>query len=124
MDNKEFFKHHELPDEDWAGWRADIDLDGVELKTIENEAMNMSDFGFYESQLRNPEVQAAPTVDYRDSTASLRSKLENVLKGKGLKKIDVDIQENLGVPTTDIVANIGMYTSGATVRDMIQTALG
>lgn len=40
------------------------------MKTIDNEAMNLSDFGFYESQLRDPNVINATPINMYDSNVS------------------------------------------------------
>ena len=45
--------------------------------------MNLSDFGFYESQLRQPEVINAPEVHLHGSTAELTSNLKRILEGQG-----------------------------------------
>jgi hypothetical protein len=105
--NKRFFANHKLPGLFWGGWQPDVDLDNVEIKTIENEGMLLSDFGFYESQAQEPEVKAAPSVDYKRSTSpiELQKNLIASLKGAGLMGVDVSIEPS-SQPGIQMAANI------------------
>src|SRR5690606_8168655 len=91
---RSFFSRHKLPGPMWSGWRPDIDLADVEVKTIENEGMLLSDFGYYESQLRDPDVINAPmiNIDAVDSPAQMRANLIATLKGFGLTGVDVSVE--------------------------------
>lgn len=89
-----FFADHELPDENWEGWKPDVDLKDIEVKTIQNEGMNLSDFGYYESQLRDPGVINAEPMDFRhnnDNFVKIRRNLRQSLNGRGLKDVDISI---------------------------------
>ena len=123
--NAEYFKHHKLPTSDWEGWKPDTDLKDVEIKTIENEAMNLSDFGYYESQLRDPNVINAPTIDYHstDNSLSVKHNLERILRGKGLKNVDVNVSSNTGLDTHQIVADIARYTGSDKLQSMVDESL-
>ena len=106
-DNASFFANHELPDSDWEGWQPDTDLKDIEVKTIQNEGMNLSDFGFYESQLRDPDVIDAVPMDFRnnsDNFVTIRKNLLTTLKGYGLKNVDISIGP--GANGTQIMASI------------------
>ena len=94
--NEEFFEKHELPRSDWAGWAPQYDLKDIQVKTIENEGMMLSDFGYYDSQLRDPAVQDAPTTNFSGTTkhhniAAVKKNLEAALKGAGLEDVDITV---------------------------------
>lgn len=111
QDNEDFFEDHYLPDADWKGWRPDVDLNDIAVKTVANEAMNLSDFGFYESSLREPNVQEATPLPYNESNDDIRisSELKSLLKGKGLRNIDVSVTAKNTMGPTDIIANIAVW---------------
>lgn len=119
--NAEYFKKHKLPTSEWEGWKPDVDLKDVEIKTIDNEAMNLSDFGYYESQLRNPEVVNAPKVDYHstDNSLSVKHNLERILRGRGLHDVDINVTSNAGMDTHQIVADIARYTGSDKLQSMV-----
>ena len=110
--NEQFFQHHYLPDSNWAGWNPEIDIADVEVKTIDNEGMNLSDFGFYESSLREPEVMAASPLPYKmtNRDINISSELLSLLKGKGLKNVKVNVTENNSMGPTEIIADIGIWS--------------
>jgi len=105
--NREFFANHQLPGVFWAGWQPDIDLDKVAVKTIKNEGMLLSDFGFYESEAEDIETIMAPEVDYDRQTSplELRKNLLAALNGAGLIGVDVSIEPS-SQPGIQMVANI------------------
>ena len=107
--NESYFRDHDLPVANWAGWSPNVDLEDVQVKTIENEAMNLSDFGYYESQLRDEDVINAPTLKYDkegDGIFSVRKKLRNILQGSGLKDVDISVEAGPTGGATTIKASI------------------
>lgn len=84
-----------LPDAAWYGWRPDVDLKDVQVKTVENEAMNLSDFGFYESQLRDEKVIHAPSIydNGGDSHDNMSGRIRDILYGSGLENVEVNVME-------------------------------
>ena len=123
--NNDYFKKHKLPTADWEGWKPDVDLQDVEIKTIANEGMNLSDFGYYESQLQNPQVEKAPELDYHstDNAASVKRNLKRILKGKGLRNVDIDISKNTEVDTHRIISDIAVYTGSKDLKKMVDDSL-
>ena len=83
--------------------------------------MNLSDFGYYESQLRNPEVVNAPKVDYHstDNSLSVKHNLERILRGRGLHDVDINVTSNAGMDTHQIVADIARYTGSDKLQSMV-----
>ena len=104
--NESFFKDHYLPSTFWAGWSPRVSLDDVEIKTIQNEGMLLSDFGYYDSNANEYETQMAPVIqnyDSANSAASMRASLFSTLNGMGLFNVDVSL-------TPSIEPGIQMFT--------------
>jgi hypothetical protein len=81
----------DLPDFTWAGLRPNVDMADVQVKTISNEGMLLSDIGFYESQLRDPDIINLEPKGEQDTTA-LEANIQATLKGLGLWGVDVSVQ--------------------------------
>lgn len=119
-----FFSRHKLPGPMWSGWRPDIDLADVEVKTIENEGMLLSDFGYYESQLRDSDVINAPTINLNDvdSPAQMRANLIATLKGFGLTGVDVSVEPS-SKSGIEVIANIARITE-YNVQEKLKSMIG
>jgi hypothetical protein len=94
--NRKYFKSHKLPNFAWRGWKPNINLKHVKMKTIENEGMLLSDFGFYESEKAKEAYEIAPDIDNYDSrslgfSSTLRLKAE--LKGMGVNLSNITIEK-------------------------------
>ena len=94
--NKSYFKSHKLPGVGWKGWKPNINLKHVKMKTIQNEGMLLSDFGFYESEKAKAAYEMAPDIDNYDSrsigfSSNLRLKAE--MKGLGVRLSNVSIEK-------------------------------
>ena len=111
-DNEEFFKNKDLPAADWEGWAPQNDLKNTEIKTIaHNGDVNLSDFGFYESSLRDPAVQNAPDIPSRFKSGAgggsdIRKQLEDELKGKGLDHVDISVKPGPSGGVNTIIADV------------------
>ena len=127
--NKKYFKSHKLPNFAWRGWKPNINLKHVKMKTIENEGMLLSDFGFYESEKAKEAYEIAPDIDNYDSrsisfSSTLRLKAE--LKGMGVNLSNVTI-EKTSTPgfwmTADIKQSIGdrMEYGGHSIAGAMQS---
>lgn len=68
--NRKFFKTHKTPGMLWGGWKPNINLKHVKMKTIQNEGMLLSDFGYYESEKSKLEYQMAPDIQNFDKGKS------------------------------------------------------
>lgn len=111
--NNDYFKHHFLPKPTWSGWRPNVDLKDVEVKTIQNEGLLLSDFGYYESQLRDKKVINAPNLksDKDQSAISAQLSLEGALKGMGLTGVNVNIvpSSTSGIQMIANIAQVAGY---------------
>ena len=94
--NGKYFKTHKLPSLNWRGWKPNINLKHVQMKTIQNEGMLLADFGFYESEKGKAAYTIAPDIDNYDSPSmfnmfsSLRLKAEMKGLGLGLTNVSID----------------------------------
>ena len=64
--NRKYFKNHKLPSFNWRGWKPNINLKHVQMKTIENEGMLLADFGFYDSEKAKASYTMAPDIENYD----------------------------------------------------------
>lgn len=92
-DLEEYFRHHALPDEDWAGWNPEVSLDDVKIKLIKHEGMDMSEFDYWpDDELRAEHLDIpVPKIDYEQSSRTVKRKLYEVLKESGLEDIEVEV---------------------------------
>lgn len=94
--NFSFFKDHKLPGVFWSGWTPQVDLEKVKIKTIENEGMLLSDFGYYDSESTEPSTINAPFIDEynkgNSNTLTLQSKITTILNGAGLTGVKVTVE--------------------------------
>ena len=94
--NGKYFRTHKLPSLNWRGWKPNINLKHVQMKTIQNEGMLLADFGFYESEKGKAAYTIAPDIDNYDSPSmfnmfsSLRLKAEMKGLGLGLTNVSID----------------------------------
>ena len=125
ISNDEYFTEHYLPDKDWMGWRPNIDINDTYVKTIDNEAMNLADFGFYENQLREPGAVNAMPLPYRDRNRDLKisSELQRLLQGNGLHQVEVSVAELNTLGPTEIMADIGVWAGITSQKHKVETTI-
>lgn len=124
--NEEYFTKHKLPDANWAGWRPDVDMQGIEAKTIKNEGATLSDFGLYESALDTPSANLfgddLKFDDYSESSSTVEKNLKYILKGQGLKDVDIKVYDGIGNKST-IEAKIDSWTKDKDMQKKIKNTL-
>jgi tetratricopeptide (TPR) repeat protein len=112
--NRKYFRSHHLPKVGWRGWKPNVNLKHVKMKTIENEGMLLSDFGYYESEKAKPVYQMAPDLKKKWNNGSgfgmsVNSRLAAELRGMGVITSNVSI-EHTSTPgfwiTSDIKQSI------------------
>ena len=126
--NEDFFKKHELPKANWAGWAPQYDLKDIEVKTIENEGMMLADFGYYDSQLRDPKVQDAPTTNYsgtdeEHNELAVKKNLQKILYGSGLKDVDISVQPGPSGGVTSIIAIVKTMLGFGETQERVNESL-
>ena len=113
--NLSYFAHKKLPGLGWRGWKPNVDLKHVQMKTIQNEGMALSDFGFYESEKAKASYQLAPDINNYDNTTlpfglGNRANLMLALGGHGLSIQNVSV-ETTSAPGLWIVGDIKQRAS-------------
>ena len=126
VSNEKYFKqkNHPLPGADWAGWKPgeEHDLKNVEMKTIHNEGMLLSDFGYYENQLEKHDVMYAPNITANQSHDSVKRNISKILQGRGLHNVEVNVTAG-GHDGNKIMADIGVYSGNRKIKHMIDNEL-
>lgn len=113
--NLSYFAHKRMPGLGWRGWKPSVDLKHVQMKTIQNEGMALSDFGFYESEKSKAAYHIAPDIDnYSDTTLPFglgnRAGLMLAMGGHGLTIDNVSV-ETTSAPGLWIVGDVQQRTS-------------
>lgn len=126
VSNEDYFKqdNHPLPGSDWAGWKPgeEHDLKNVEIKTIHNEGMLLSDFGYYEKELEKHDVMYAPKITANQSHDNVKRNISKILEGKGLSNVEVNVVANAH-DGNKIVADIGVWTGNRKIKHMIDNEI-
>jgi hypothetical protein len=95
--NTRYFKSHKLPKVTWRGWKPNVNLKHVKMKTIENEGMILSDFGYYESEKAKPQYMMAPDIENYDSRQgfgiSTYTRLASEMRGMGVMVSNVSLEQ-------------------------------
>ena len=110
--NVKFFKTHAMPGMAWRGWKPNINLKHVKMKTIQNEGMLLSDFGYYESEKSKMEYHMASGIEDFDKGQGAISYLSNMtaaLSGLGMSVQNVSV-EPTSAPGLWIAADVKQTT--------------
>ena len=94
-----FFSKYNLPDMNWEGWGANSSLEDIKVKVVEQSGLEQTEFNLWDDHEKRAENRNAKAVDIKDNGIGAVSitKLQNLLKGAGLKDVDVSITR--GQPT-------------------------
>lgn len=93
--NMKFFKTHAMPGMAWRGWKPNINLKHVKMKTIQNEGMLLSDFGYYDSEKSKMEYYMAPGIEDYDKGQGAISYISNMtatLSGLGMTVQNISVE--------------------------------
>lgn len=111
--NIEYFRSHKLPSIVWRGWSNNTDLEEIKMKTIANEGMELSDFGYYDSSKDTPQYHKARALNYDKGTdpITVRANLLTALSGLGLRKSEVTIEpsEQEGLQVAINLTRVGSH---------------
>ena len=101
-----------------------MDLANVQMKTIENEGMMLSDFGMYDSAKEEPSAIAAPEIKNFDQGTSMLSLQKNVIglmNGIDLQGLDVSVEPS-NSEGLNFVANVAQ-TASYNIQNKVSNAL-
>lgn len=96
--NNKYFKDHKLPSMTWRGWKPNVNMKHVKIKTIENEGMIMSDFGYYDSEKSKASYEMAPDIKHYDRRSKGgaifgKANITAAMHGVGLNASNVTVQQ-------------------------------
>ena len=104
--NRKYFRVHAMPGVGWRGWRPNVNLKYVKMKTIENEGMLLSDFGYYESEKAKTTFEDAPDIqNYNNGNMFHTANIKAVMKGHGLHLHNVSV-EKTRAPGIKIIGDV------------------
>lgn len=88
-----YFMSHNLPGAGWEGWRPDVSLDSIKLKVIENEGLELTEFGMWDDDIQRARQEGTPEINpFRPSMSIDPFRIEKVLRGAGLSDVSVTVQ--------------------------------
>lgn len=128
--NRKFFKNHAMPGMAWRGWKPNVNLKYVKMKTIQNEGMLLSDFGYYESEKSKMDYHMAPDIhNYNkgQGTLSYLSNMTAALSGLGMSVQNISVEPSSAPglwiaadvkQTTKDVKKIGSYAVNSGVQTL------
>jgi hypothetical protein len=129
--NMQYFRSHKLPNFAWRGWKPNVNLKYVQMKTIENEGMLLADFGFYDSEKAKASYTLAPDIENYDQGHGGITTFLNLgaeLRGLGIITSNVSI-ERTGTPgfwiSSDIKQSIedryeiGSHSLGVSIQGLV-----
>lgn len=94
--NARYFRKKKLPNMAWKGWKPNVNMDHVKMKTIESEGMLLSDFGYYESEKSKAQYEKADAIRQRNHGSGIigvRGKLLSIMQGMGMPLTNVSVEE-------------------------------
>ena len=104
--NRRYFNVHAMPGAGWRGWKPNVNLKYVKMKTIENEGMLLSDFGYYNSEKSKATFEDAPEIENYDNGNMLHNhNIRSVMKGRGIVLHNVSI-EKTRAPGIKIIGDV------------------
>lgn len=131
LDKKEdlnsYFKDHYLPDEDWVGWEAGMSLDNIKVKVVQNEGIELTEFGLWGDDVKRSEDSGAEAISMGSTVGQHIDvgRLEKVLRGAGLEDVRVNMTRAThdGESAIDVGFNIMKDRTNDIVRE-INTNIG
>ena len=93
--NRSYFKGHKMPSMAWKGWKPNINMKHIKIKTIENEGMVMSDFGYYDSEKSKASFEMAPDIERYSQSNAITGRLNmmGALHGLGINASNVTVEQ-------------------------------
>ena len=93
--NRKYFKKHKLPGTFWRGWKPNVNLKHVKMKTIQNEGMLLSDFGYYDSEKAKMTFDDAPEIENYDQGQGPFTdvRIKSIMHGNGIMLHNVSVSK-------------------------------
>jgi hypothetical protein len=108
---KEFFKNYQLPDDTWAGWKEEFNLENARVVTAQKEGVTPMEMGIYPINSMDAKIatREVPIPVIHGEVADVHRTLETLLKGRGVR--DISIELNMSNSTKGSESNIEVNLS-------------
>jgi len=87
----QYFKKHPLPKSNWEGWQASKSLDSVRVKVMQNEGMELTEANYWDDDEARAMQSNAKAIPINGGGSLDIDRLQKVLKGAGLKDVQVSM---------------------------------
>lgn len=92
-----YFAGRNLPGANWAGWKADVNLDDIKIKVIKNEGLETTEFGLWGDDVKRSEQSGAPEINPMKPSGLIDvTRIDRILRGAGLTDVNVTMNRQLG----------------------------
>lgn len=98
VDQKEdlnaYFRSHHLPGENWQGWQPSHSLDNIKVKVMQNEGIELTEANYWGEDEKIAAASDEDDIPIREGLLSPfinTGKLEEVLRGAGLKDVRISL---------------------------------
>ena len=108
---REYAEEHGLPGAGWSGWRADVNLDNVELLALKEDGEQVQDYGFFDQQIReaafDPEAYTAAMQVHSVGATSgnmINNMIPYIMQGQSVR--------NMPTMSTSPIRELSIETNG------------
>ena len=97
-DLKEYFTKHALPDENWAGWQEDVDLENVKVKMVNQNGLDPGEYDIWTNNKNEADKINIPIPKLRvkNNPNAVQAQLTRMLGKAGLDNVQVSYTKGIG----------------------------
>ncbi|HDR7632486.1 TPA: hypothetical protein QCX75_001176 [Bacillus mycoides] len=96
-DIEDYFNTHYLPAENWTGWNASTNLDGIKIKVMQKKGINPTTSGYWSKDQARAEKTGEKEIQIHPLSSLINiGRLRDVLLGMGLSDVDVQLTTSYG----------------------------
>lgn len=114
VDEKEslnsYFRKHNLPNENWEGWKPNVSMDNIKVKVMKQEGIELTEANYWSDDEKIAEESGVKPIDtnsYMFSSFINKGELEKVLRGAGLEDVRIQMTTSES-DTPQIQTNISL----------------
>ncbi|MCU4730083.1 hypothetical protein OCE56_07360 [Bacillus cereus] len=94
---EDYFNTHYLPTENWTGWNASTNLDGIKIKVMQKKGGNPTTSGDWSKNQTRAEKTGEKVIPIHSLSSLINiGRLRDVLLGMGLSDVDVQLTTSYG----------------------------
>ncbi|PHC38630.1 hypothetical protein COF09_23905 [Bacillus toyonensis] len=94
---EDYFNTHYLPTENWTGWNASTNLDGIKIKVMQKKGGNPTISGDWSKDQTRAEKTGEKVIPIHSLSSLINiGRLRDVLLGMGLSDVDVQLTTSYG----------------------------